>query len=127
MLKNNYIAQFIFSAKFRLSYHIIKYYPFYVFFGTILAVIIYKLNFDPEYITYAADPQNEGQSSESNVEQMGNTNRVLEEVAITYGQDVADKLFEDEDLLQEMDKLSEKDAMTLAEKYIEDNNIKGSN
>jgi len=36
-------------------------------------------------------------------------------------------LFEDEDLLQKMDKLSEKDAMALAEKYIEDNKIMGSN
>jgi predicted outer membrane protein len=90
-------------------------------------IFIYKLNFDPEYITYAADPQNETQNAESNTIQMGNTDRVLEEVALTYGQDVADKLFEDEDLLQKMDKLSEKDAMTLAEKYIEDNNIRGSN
>jgi hypothetical protein len=88
---------------------------------------MYKLNFDPEYLTHAADPQNEGESTESTAEQMSNTNRVLEEVALTYGQDVADKLFEDDDLLQEMDKLSEEDAMALAEKYIEDNNIKGSN
>jgi hypothetical protein len=78
--------------------------------------MIFKLNFDSTYIVSAADPV-----------QLGNTDRVLEEVALTYGQPVADKLFEDEDLLQKMDKLSEKDAMALAEKYIEDNKIMGSN
>jgi hypothetical protein len=101
-----------------------------------LLIIIYKLNFDPEYLVHAADPQNgeNGQNGENEAEntdstpaQMSDTNRVLEEVALTYGQDVADKLFEDDDLLQEMDKLSEEDAMALAEKYIEDNNIMGSN
>jgi hypothetical protein len=81
-------------------------------------IMIFKLNFDSTYIVSGTDPD---------PNQMGNTTRVLEEVALTYGQKVADKLFEDENLLQEMDKLSEKDAMALAEKYIVDNKIPGSN
>jgi hypothetical protein len=81
-------------------------------------IMIFKLNFDSTYIVSGTDPD---------PVQMGNTTRVLEEVALTYGQKVADKLFEDENLLQEMDKLSEKDAMALAEKYIVDNKIPGSN
>jgi hypothetical protein len=97
-----------------------------------LLIIIYKLNFDPEYLTYASDPQNGNhqngtENTESTRAEMSTTNEVLEEVALTYGQDVADKLFENDELLQEMDKLSEEDAMALAEKYIEDNNIMGSN
>ena len=102
-----------------------------------LLIIIYKLNFDPEYLTYASDPQNGNnqngnnqngtENTESTRAEMSSTNEVLEEVALTYGQDVADKLFEDDELLQEMDKLSEEDAMALAEKYIADNNIRGSN
>jgi hypothetical protein len=94
-------------------------------------IMVFKLNFDSTYIVSGSDPQNEGQNNtngeESNPVQMGNTDRVLEEVALTYGQDIADKLFEDDNLLQEMDKLSEKNAMELAEKYIDDNKLVGNN
>jgi heme/copper-type cytochrome/quinol oxidase subunit 1 len=130
------IQQSIISLKWTIFVHFTKYYKFYIIFISMLLIIIYKLNFDPEYLVHAADPQNgeNGQNGENEAEntdstpaQMSDTNRVLEEVALTYGQDVADKLFEDDDLLQEMDKLSEEDAMALAEKYIEDNNIMGSN
>ena len=115
----------------RILAHISKYSNFYAFFISMFVIMIFKLNFDSTYIVSGSDPQNEGQNNtngeESNPVQMGNTDRVLEEVALTYGQPVADKLFEDDNLLQKMDKLSEKDAMALAEKYIEDNKIMGSN
>ena len=100
----------------RLLAHISKYSSIYAFFISMFVIMIFKLNFDSTYIVSCTDPV-----------QMGNTDRVLEEVALTYGQPVADKLFEDDNLLQEMDKLSEKDAMALAEKYIVDNKIVGSN
>ena len=126
------IQQSIIPSYFQLRFlaHISKYSSIYAFFISMFVIMIFKLNFDSTYIISGSDPQ-EGQNNTngeaSNPVQMGNTNRVLEEVALTYGQNVADKLFEDDDLLQEMDKLSEKDAMALAEKYIVDNKIEGSN
>ena len=127
------IQQSIIPSYFQLRFlaHISKYSSFYTLFISMFIIMIFKLNFDSTYIVSGTDPQNEGQNNtngeESNAVQMGNTDRVLEEVALTYGQNVADKLFEDDNLLEEMDKLSEKDAMALAEKYIVDNNIVGSN
>ena len=126
------IQQSIVPSYFQLRFlaHISKYSSIYAFFISMFVIIIFKLNFDSTYIVSGSDPQ-EGQNNTNgettNPVQMGNTDRVLDEVALTYGQNVADKLFEDDNLLQEMDKLSEKDAMALAEKYIEDNNIVGSN
>ena len=126
------IQQSIIPSYFQLRFlaHISKYSSIYAFFISMFVIMIFKLNFDSTYIISGSDPQ-EGQNNTngeaSNPVQMGNTDRVLEEVALTYGQNVADKLFEDDDLLQEMDKLSEKDAMALAEKYIVDNKIEGSN